>query len=499
MAPWRSRCILLVGMALAFSACGAGSRTGRPDATARSAPSARPAEPRSAGWPAPTGCREVAAQIGAMKERLPGSPSGAPLGVLILGDTQGLRVEQDVALPVADSGQPPSAPCLLVVELPSGPPIATRRRLGTDTVLSEYQSGTHERANPAYAEARREVNEAAAADRETSGSRLRSTGDLTLDLIGLAANGLIRGVGAYVDGHRSEAAQAKLAATPPTIEEPVYRPYRLTVEDIVTEKEVRTRAALVDRRSGEVWEAPRTVTARQEIEIAQGLHPRDRAMAEGKASYHAPAELRQWEQAPIGIDLSDLLAWTVSATATKPPGSEGLEPLLARWRSEAPPTRLATAVPVERGSAGPGAAARARGRSGDARSGLAGSEPRLGRGPRRCRRRVLRDGRGDPDGTQPRGRHQPREGPHGQRSRHLRDRRARRCGARSSAGACPKGRSALAARPGRGCSLSTSIPTPPWARPSCAMAGWPRLMTGAAGGQPVGATRLRAFLTAGQP
>ncbi len=353
MAPWHSRCILLVGMVLAFSACGAGSRTGRPDATARSAPSARPAEPRSAGWPAPTGCREVAAQIGAMKERLPRSPSGAPLGVLILGDTQGLRVDQDVALPVADSGQPPSAPCLLVVELPSGPPIATWRRLGTDTVLSEYQSGTHERANPAYAEARREVNEAAAADRETSGSRLRSTGDLTLDLIGLAANGLIRGVGAYVDGHRSEAAQAKLAATPPTIEEPVYRPYRLTVEDIITEKEVRTRAALVDRRSGEVWEAPRTVTARQEIEIAQGLHPRDRAMAEGKASYHAPAELRQWEQAAIGIDLSDLLAWTVSATARKPHGSEGLEPLLARWRSEAPPTRLAIAVPVERGSAGP--------------------------------------------------------------------------------------------------------------------------------------------------
>ncbi len=353
MAPWHGRCTLLVGMALAFSACGAGGRAGRPDATARSAPSARPAETGSAGWPAPTDCREVAARIGAMKERLPGSPSGAPLGVLILGDTQGLRVEQDVALPVAEDGQPPPAPCLLVVELPSGPPSATRRRLGTDTVLSEYQSGTHERANPAYAEARREVSEAAAADRETSGSRLRSTGDLTLDLIGLAANGLIRGVGAYVDGHRSEAAQAKLAATPPTIEEPVYRSYRLTVEDIVTEKEVRTRAALVDRRSGEVWEAPRTVTARQEIEIAQGLHPRDRAMAEGKAGYHAPAELRRWEQAPIGIDLSDLLAWTASATATRPPGREGLEPLLARWRSEALPTRLATAAPVERGSVGP--------------------------------------------------------------------------------------------------------------------------------------------------
>jgi hypothetical protein len=345
MASQRSCRLPVLGAALALAACAGGGGTGQPEAAGPAAPATAPAAPLSAGWPAPAACRTVAAELGATKDRLPGSPAGAPLGVLLLGGQQGLTVELDMALPVATSGAPPSAPCLLIVGLPADPPTATRRTLGTDSVLSDYQSGTHERANPAYAQARRELGLADASARETGSGRLRSTGDLALDLIGLAASGLIRGVGDYVDGHKIEAAEAKLAATPPTIEDPLYRSYRLTILNVAAEKEVRARVALVDRRSGEVWEAPRTVTAKEEIEVAQGLHPRDRGIAEGKAAYRSPAELRQWERAPIDIALSDLLAWTVADTAARPPGRQGLDRLLASWQADAGRQRVADAAP----------------------------------------------------------------------------------------------------------------------------------------------------------
>ncbi len=354
------------GGGLTLAACAASAPAGSPAVGATAGHATPAAASTSAGWPAPERCPEVAARLVAAKERLPTAPAGAPLAVLALGDPAGLTIEPDMPLPMATSGPPPPAPCVLIVELPSGPPMASRRTLGTDTVLSDYQSGTRERANPAYAQARRDLQETDSGDRPSGGGRLRSTGDVTLDLIGLAATGLIQGVGAFIGGHRSEAAEAKLEATPPTLEEPIYRSYRLTVEDIAAEKTVRARVALVDRRSGEVWEAPRTLTARREMQIAEGLHPQDRGLAEGGAAYRAPGELHQWERAPIVIPLSDLLAWTVAATAASPPGRQGLESLLAGWRSD--PSSLLVAA---EGRSGPGPG-----------EGATGPEPAAGRAGR---------------------------------------------------------------------------------------------------------------------
>lgn len=310
-------------------------------------PGAGPARPEPArAWPtAESDCRNVLAAIvaGHAAGTLPREPAGAPLTVVEAGPAGALALDIDVALPVTTPERVAlDARCLLVVARPAAPEGVQRRNLGRQTVRSEYESRRERRANPEYVTARQALAEARRDERRQDPARVHATGDLTLDVIGLVAGGLIQGIGGWLGSKDLDAAKAKLDATPPFLEEPVYASYRLTVEEVEVERTVGARLALVDTAAGTVRDGRRRLTERRTLSVADGLHPRDREVREGRARWVQPAAVRELEAQPLRVRLSDVLAWSLAETGAAPPRPGDLAGLLTE-----PLPGAATAEPAE--------------------------------------------------------------------------------------------------------------------------------------------------------
>lgn len=260
----------------------------------------------------------------------PNTTSGAPLGVVELApDGQGIELILDLPVPIGSADGPPVADCLLVV-MREGEPQQSRRVLARSSVPSEYAAGTKRRRNPQYLEAQRALSQEERDGSGSRGPRLRSTGDTMLDLIALLGTGVITGVDALLQRGERAQAQQQLAQVPEWIEEPEWRPYRLSLQEVEISRQAGLRLALLDTRSGKGWRVRQDASETRLLRIADGLHKddRNRVGAERRQDgYVDAATARTIEQGPMTVKLSALvsgLAPAVGAEAGAPLTLAGL-------------------------------------------------------------------------------------------------------------------------------------------------------------------------------
>jgi hypothetical protein len=289
------------------------------------------APPPPVAWPEARGCRALATALGAMPaaEAARLDPRAAPLALTTLdGDVAtaaAAAAAVDLPLP-ADDGR---APCLLLVEAAATTRAAPRRPLGHEIVRSTYRAGGR-RANPAYRALREQLREVERSDDVA----VMATGDPTLDLIGLVAGTVLQGIDDALDGGAAARLRARLAATPPTLEEGDWEPYTFAVTTIEATRQGRLRAALVERATGAAWHLDRPVVERRRFRVAEGRRARDRGLLEGGGDgLAATTDVAVWEQAGLRPSLAGLLAELAGAAvpgalsaATEPAAGPAAEP-----------------------------------------------------------------------------------------------------------------------------------------------------------------------------
>jgi hypothetical protein len=306
-------------------------------------------------WPSGHTCREIAGAAAALPEpaRRRLDARASPLAVAVVD--RGARLPGVIAaeavaldLPVPVDGDGEDAPCLVVVERSTTAPAAPRRLLAERVVRSTYRKGSHRTANPEHQALRRAVRELEDGD-DRVGEGILATGDPGLDLIGLAASGVLAGIDLFRRGQAERQADEALAATPPTVEHVVWEPYTYEATALEAERAGRLRMALVDRRLGRSWQATHEVLETRRFVVAAGRHAKDRDLLEGYGGNVATmADVTVWEQAGLRPPVSVLLATLAGAAGEGAPGD--LATIAAAWSAAAPTaTILAAPEPAAAG------------------------------------------------------------------------------------------------------------------------------------------------------
>jgi hypothetical protein len=151
-----------------------------------------------------------------------------------------------------------------------------RRLVGHETVTSEYRSSTRRQVNPEYRRLRAMVDEE---EEGGGGGQVMRTGDPLMDLIGLAAGTVIRGVSQLRPAKATAAEQ--LGQTQRYIEEASFSPYTYEITSLEVGRVAKLSLALVDRGAGRALEVEQTIRERQVFPVAEGRHRADRGMIEG--------------------------------------------------------------------------------------------------------------------------------------------------------------------------------------------------------------------------
>ena len=301
---------LLAGGAAATILLGCGPPPGPPPTAVSPTPDAvAPAAPPVAAtmpWPNAGDCRALAAAIGAVPaaERARLRPAGAPLAIAARDGPVPLSpaaaVTPDLPLPIDDG----TARCLVVVERGASARAAPRRSLAHEMVRSTYRAGGAGRANPEHRRLRRGLRRLEAPD----DIDVVATGDPGVDLIGLIAGSVLQGIGAALDGQAAAATRARLAATPPTLTEPIWEPYAFEVTTIEAARTGTMRARLIDRATSSAWALEERVVERRQFRVASGRRSRDRGLLEGGGNdLVALADIAVWEQAGLRPSLAGLV------------------------------------------------------------------------------------------------------------------------------------------------------------------------------------------------
>lgn len=364
------------GLALASGGCATGPAASPPEATlavasgveeTQVAAAAGP-EPQSLAWPEAPDCRALVAAVLAAPEadrgRLRAEDSPLAIAVadgplLVPADEIDAIVELDLparaAADVLADGTPSLGPrCLILAERPRLAPGGGRRLVGHDVVTSEYRTGTRRRINPEHRRLRAEAEDE---EGRGAGGRIFATGDPMIDLVGLVAGTVIRGVGAL--GPARERASDALARTERYLEEPTFEPYTYRVSSFEVGRAAAMRLTLVDRPAGRAYEARHAMRERRTFPVAEGRRATDRGLLEGTGSQAVlPADVALFETGAPRPRLSDLLHALVSAggdgrTATvadalavikgPPPAAGAASPAVAV--AEITPVRLDAADP----------------------------------------------------------------------------------------------------------------------------------------------------------
>ncbi|MDX6750941.1 hypothetical protein SH611_14055 [Geminicoccaceae bacterium 1502E] len=304
--------------------------------TSAGAPAAATPPPAApVAWPEGDGCRElVPALAGAVAaNRVPSSEAGAPVLIMQVDGPPGVALRRDLPLPVAGTAAAKDASCVLLVQ--SATPLHVEQTsLGRRTVLSEHQSGSRVITNPQYTEAQRLLRQMERAEERSSsgsGGALQSTGEIAMDLLALAGTGVIGGVAALWEHGQKKEARDRLEQVPPTLEQPTYTTYRLSVEDVDASRSAGVRLALVDREAGRIWELRREIEEERVFALADGLHLRDREVAEGRAQWDQPPALHRWRQQPVELTVSEALGWLAAAMRTGEGRKGELAGLVEAW------------------------------------------------------------------------------------------------------------------------------------------------------------------------
>jgi hypothetical protein len=312
----------------------------------------------SPDWPSGRTCREIAGAVAALPEpaRRRLDVRASPLAVAVVD--RGARspeatateaVALDLPVPI-DGGDGGDVPCLVVVERPTTTPAAPRRLVAHRVVRSTYRKGSQRKANPEHQALRRTVRELEDGG-DAAGEGILATGDPSLDLIGLAASGVLAGIDLFRRGQAERQVNEALAATPPTVEHVAWEPYTYEVTTVEAERTGRSRMALVDRRLGRSWQATHEVLETRRFVVAAGRHAKDRDLLEGYGgNVVTAADVAVWEQAGLRPPLSALLATMASAAGEGTPGD--LATIAAAWAATAPTATVMAPEPATAGRRG---------------------------------------------------------------------------------------------------------------------------------------------------
>lgn len=179
---------------------------------------------------------------------------------------------------------------------------ATRDFYRNERVASERQVGTRSVPNPSYQQAVLAVQQAQS---EASAQRIRnSLGSVTCYGLSCLTATLAGIVGEDVARKRIEEAQATLAETPMTLNEPVYQPYFFNLTAINAIKTATVNYYVVDRRAGRYFKDTFDVIEDRRFLVSYGvdLHDPDRDAALSEAD--TEGEVDAWEKAPVTVPLS---------------------------------------------------------------------------------------------------------------------------------------------------------------------------------------------------
>ena len=188
--------------------------------------------------------------------------------------------------------------------------IAERTITDTGEIESEYRSGTQSVPNPKYRRALFAVQEAEnrIADIEGRYNRcLMGCGELC----GFCNLGYA--IKVKEPRKQYEAAFRRLGNTPPTIEEPVYHPYKFRKSKLTIRKEVLIDYYVINRNGGEATRYRQKISQNsKKFQLLYGLHKKDRNKHSHTQHTTSEEDVLAYEEKMLAVNLSDILKRTIN-------------------------------------------------------------------------------------------------------------------------------------------------------------------------------------------
>lgn len=167
-------------------------------------------------------------------------------------------------------------------------------------VSSQYQSGTRQRANPAYAEAEAELR--AAEDQDADVEQMVNNAGNNQDM----ASALILAATAAAASSRLGSARSALQNTPQVIEEVVMTPYSYSAKTVAIAQTVKIPYAVYDTGTGKALAGSVNSTWSQTFAIADGVRDGDPSQANLLKSTKTSQYLESWINAPAKDKYDDV-------------------------------------------------------------------------------------------------------------------------------------------------------------------------------------------------
>ncbi|MEM8952389.1 MAG: hypothetical protein AAGA21_13290 [Pseudomonadota bacterium] len=198
------------------------------------------------------------------------------------------------------------ARCVLRVGAP-GEHQSEHHVLGREQVRSRYQSGTRSEKNPAYEVAKVRLRQAEKAAKPGKSSIVK-VGDPLIDLVGTLLGSALTGLGQWGSGDQLEEALNTLAATPPSIDHPVYKSYHFERARVRASREAILPIILTDLEVQQSWQVSLKRRELRELFVLNGLDRQDENYANHSQDSLTEGGLQQWLTQAPSLPLVDITA-----------------------------------------------------------------------------------------------------------------------------------------------------------------------------------------------
>lgn len=185
---------------------------------------------------------------------------------------------------------------------------------------SKVQVGVEKEMNPDYVTAKAELDQANLSAMSVGNTYTYSTNPYA----GLA-NSLSQIIAGAAAAKRKETAMEKLKSTPMYLEKPIYQPYHYRVAEVKASRTATVYYYIVDRKNRTWIRDVFDVQQKQVFDVAYNVNDADPDRDFIVASHDSEQDVARWEEAPLGVPLSELL----DAALAKQPRAKRLKTLAA--------------------------------------------------------------------------------------------------------------------------------------------------------------------------
>lgn len=167
---------------------------------------------------------------------------------------------------------------------------------------SKFVAGTKEIPNPEYVKTKMQADQAMA---NKMGADMRAA----IPRYGIAAFGqLADSMAALAYGKKVEELTNQLAATPMTIEEPIYQDYKVRIVDVTSEKIATVNYYVIDKRGRTMFTDTFDARATATWSVAYEMQDNDVNKNSILAEHVSEETIVDWEKEPVVVPLSALMA-----------------------------------------------------------------------------------------------------------------------------------------------------------------------------------------------